>query len=481
MYINPSELPGRLRERGWRLARLWRMRQGQRARRHVHHTRRLPLLGWDGSMRPIVMLVAATGALILGSACSDDAGTTPTANTAPVADFAVPPCAIDAPCQFTNTSIDDAAVTEWSWDFDGDGDEDRNTASASFAYATAGDFQVSLTVRDAEDLSHTKTSSITVAPVDPVNTPPTAGFTHTCNAADCTFTSTSTDVAPGTIATYTWDFGDAAASDVNNPVHSYAVIVTTDFTVTLTVTDNQGATDVETQTLTVSPPPNTPPTAGFTYSCPGAVCTFTSTSTDVAPGTIATYAWTFGDGTTANVMNPLHSYPITAPRNFTVTHTVTDNEGATGVETQTVTVSPPPAGAEGCVTVGTRVDCTLDIAARSIIRMTLSVVSCDLQGQRVTIPPPIGDQTWLNVCSRTAGQTLGIYGGPEDKAIVFEAGSQVRIRFTQGTGGVLGAPAAQLAGTFPNWTINFEDGHNPAAAGEPDFTDIVLVIEAQPR
>jgi len=35
-----------------------------------------------------------------------------------------------------------------------------------------------------------------------------------------------------------------------------------------------------------------------------------------------------------------------------------------------------------------------------------------------------------------------------------------------------------VTGTFPNWTINFEDGDNAGGEGEPDFTDVVLGVEA---
>ena len=433
-------------------------------------------------MRSIGLSALVTGTLVLASACTDGGGTPPPDNTAPVANFALPACTINVACNFASTSTDDAEVTEWSWDFNGDGNPDATTANASFTYAAAGDFNVSLTVRDAPGLSHTKTSTITIDPAAPVNTPPTAGFTHSCTAVDCTFTSTSTDVAPGTIASYAWTFGDGATADVSNPSHSYAVIAQTDFTVTLTVTDDQGATDVESRTVTVAPPPNTPPTAGFTHSCNAANCAFTSTSTDVAPGTIVVYAWTFGDGATAGVSNPSHSYAVTAPTDFTVTLTVTDNEGATDVETQTITVSPPPPAAEGCITSGTRVDCILDITARSTVKLKLIEINCDLRGQRVTVPEPIGDQVFLNVCLRTAGEELGIFGGPTDSAIIFEAGSQLRIRFNQGTSdtAVLGAPAATFVGTFPNWTINFEDGANAGAAGEPDFIDLVVGVQATP-
>jgi hypothetical protein len=129
------------------------------------------------------------------------------------------------------------------------------------------------------------------------------------------------------------------------------------------------------------------------------------------------------------------------------------------------------------------VDCALDITARSTIKLKLLGLSCTLDGQRIIIPD-IGDQVFLGVCLRTVGDSTRIFGGPLDEAIVFEPGSQVHIRFVQGTADgdepVPAPPAGQLTGTFPNWTINFEDGGNPGGPGEPDFSDVVLGVEAVP-
>jgi hypothetical protein len=144
-------------------------------------------------------------------------------------------------------------------------------------------------------------------------------------------------------------------------------------------------------------------------------------------------------------------------------------------------VSPPPAGAEGCVTAGTRVECAFNVTARSTMKVKLLAISCDLPFQRLTAPPPIGDQVFLNLCQRSAGEEIGIFGGPLDELIVYEAGSQVRLRFNQGTpadGATLGPPAAHWEGTFPDWTISFEDGDHAGAPGEPDFADVVVALHA---
>ena len=91
-----------------------------------------------------------------------------------------------------------------------------------------------------------------------------------------------------------------------------------------------------------APPPNQQPAASFTFICSDLSCSFASTSTD-PDGTISAYSWTFGDGGTSNVQSPSRSYG--AAGSYSVTLTVTDNQGATsGPLSQTVDVtSPPPA------------------------------------------------------------------------------------------------------------------------------------------
>src|SRR5207247_1584156 len=181
---------------------------------------------------------------------------------------------------------------------------------------------------------------LTVTAPPPPNQPPVAAFTSSCTQLTCNFTSTSSD-PDGTIASYRWTFGDGtAAVTTQNPSHTYTAGGT--FTVTLTVTDNQNATGSVSHPVTVTapPPPNQPPVAAFTSSCTQLVCNFTSTSSD-PDGTIASYRWTFGDGTAAvTTQNPSHTY--TAGGTFTVTLTVTDNQNATGSVSHPVTVTAPP-------------------------------------------------------------------------------------------------------------------------------------------
>ncbi|MBU2972321.1 collagenase [Pseudoalteromonas sp. C2R02] len=68
-----------------------------------------------------------------------------------------------------------------------------------------------------------------------------------------------------------------------------------------------------------------------------ALISFTSAGSVDNDGVIDSYNWNFGDGTTSNLANPSHTYSVADT--YTVTLTVTDNEGATHTATTTATIS----------------------------------------------------------------------------------------------------------------------------------------------
>jgi serine protease len=82
---------------------------------------------------------------------------------------------------------------------------------------------------------------------------------------------------------------------------------------------------------------NPPPVANFTFSSSTSslTATFTDGSTD-SNGTIASRSWNFGDGTTSTAANPSKTYA--AAGSYNVTLTVTDNQGATGTISKSVSV-----------------------------------------------------------------------------------------------------------------------------------------------
>lgn len=84
---------------------------------------------------------------------------------------------------------------------------------------------------------------------EPPNAPPDASFTYTPTGLSVSFTDTSSD-SDGSIVAWSWTFGDGATSSVRYPTHTYASDDT--YTVSLTVTDDGGATDTISHPVTVS-------------------------------------------------------------------------------------------------------------------------------------------------------------------------------------------------------------------------------------
>jgi hypothetical protein len=89
--------------------------------------------------------------------------------------------------------------------------------------------------------------AITVNQTCVLNANPAASFTWICAQLTCTFTSTSTD-SDGTITSYSWSFGDATTSTLQNPVKTYSTAGAR--SVSLQVTDNTGGTGSISQTVT---------------------------------------------------------------------------------------------------------------------------------------------------------------------------------------------------------------------------------------
>lgn len=89
--------------------------------------------------------------------------------------------------------------------------------------------------------------------------------------------------------------------------------------------------------------PNTPPTASFTATPNGLQVALDAAASSDPDGTIASYAWDFGDGTTGTGVSASRSYA--AAGRYAVALTVTDDGGAVATTTQAVTVADPSVAA----------------------------------------------------------------------------------------------------------------------------------------
>lgn len=84
---------------------------------------------------------------------------------------------------------------------------------------------------------------------------------------------------------------------------------------------------------------NEPPTAFFTSSCTDLTCSVDGSASSDPDGSIAGYAWTFGDGATATGAVASHSYATAGT--YTIGLTVTDIAGQTAATTRSLTVTTP--------------------------------------------------------------------------------------------------------------------------------------------
>ena len=82
---------------------------------------------------------------------------------------------------------------------------------------------------------------------------------------------------------------------------------------------------------------NMSPVAAFTYSYNGLVCSFDASGSHDPDGSIVDYTWDYGDGSSSSGMTAIHSYASDGV--YTVSLTVTDNDGATGSDIQQVIIN----------------------------------------------------------------------------------------------------------------------------------------------
>jgi len=143
-----------------------------------------------------------------------------------------------------------------------------------------------------------------LGPVVLVDPPLTPNFTDTirygCHGDSVLFTNLSTPVAG---LYYHWYFGDGYTDTATNPMHIYTTqgafavkLVITNLRCVDSITIPVNLLNAIHASFTVTPNP----------VCQGNVATFTNTSV----GTLPSYVWYFGDGTTDSNTNTSHTYPV---------------------------------------------------------------------------------------------------------------------------------------------------------------------------
>jgi PKD repeat protein len=181
-----------------------------------------------------------------------------------------------------------------------------------------------------------------------VNELPVANFVYDADNLTVVFDASASSDPDGLIANYSWTFGDDTGAFGSVTEHVYASDGS--YKVALTVTDDKGGKNSTSKDLTVSikvaPVEELEPVANIEYEV-DELTVEVSGAKSHAPegGSIATYSWIFGDGTTATGITATHTYA--ANGSYVITLTVTDDKGVTNstsvtVDVKTNPIPPPP-------------------------------------------------------------------------------------------------------------------------------------------
>jgi VCBS repeat-containing protein len=199
-------------------------------------------------------------------------------------------------------------------------------------------------------------ASVTIT-VNPVNDGPAADangpYTGTVGV-ELRFDGSGSSDVDGSIASYSWDFGDGNGGTGANPSHTYAAAGT--YTAILTVTDDGGATDSDTTSATILAPNQAPVAvddayetdedAQLTVQAPGVLGNDTDAEGDLLTATLASDV---SNGTLS--LNGDGSFIYTPNPNFdgtdSFTYNANDGQTDSNAATVTITVNPRPVYIDG--------------------------------------------------------------------------------------------------------------------------------------
>jgi len=250
---------------------------------------------------------------------------------------------------FGNTSYDlDGNITKYAWNF-GDGTIiSQGRTTESHVYSRPGVYQASLTVTD--NIGDTSTANLLITVT---NRSPVARITYTSLTVKApgslTFNGDTSSDEDGIIVSYSWSVAGSIVASTPNAAISFTTEGS--YIVSLTVTDDFGATNTSSVTVNVTAPDNILPLAILAVDKNSGIIndtfTFDVSSSRDPDGSIVLYQLDFGDGTFTQFVNPsLVSHVYKTVGKYTAKLIVTDNRSGVSLETansvQIITINNQP-------------------------------------------------------------------------------------------------------------------------------------------
>jgi len=344
----------------------------------------------------------------------DDVEVTRDVNQSPVADAGPDQTVSDHDATGTETvtldgtgSTDpDGTIASYEWK---EGETVVGTTATPSVDLGVGAHTVTLTVTDDDGATASDDVVITVN----ANQDPTATFTVTTSAATADVDGSASSDPDGSIAAYTWDWGDGSpAGSGATDSHTYGASGT--YTVTLTVADDGGATDVASQQVTVGKPvadagPNQ--TVSDHDGTGSETVALDGTASTDSDGTIVSYEWKEGETVVGTGATPSVDFPVGV---HTVTLTVTDNDGVTDSDNVLITVNAnqDPTATFTATTTGLTAD--VDASASSDPDGSIAAYSWDWGDGSPTDSGATATHTYASPGTYTVTLTVTDDGGATD-------------------------------------------------------------------
>jgi gliding motility-associated-like protein len=215
----------------------------------------------------------------------------------PLARFTAASVCKNQPTVFNDQSTSvNGLIVSWNWDF-GDGATSQSK-NPLHTYQNDGSYPVELRVMSSRGCADVYNDTVSIFRLPQ----PQIFTTNNCVNIPITMIDVS-DTSNNQTTNWLWNFGDGNSSADPSPQHTYQHAGT--YVITLQTTNDNGCKAVDTIMVEAFPLP----VAAFTGGpgCEGAPVSFQNQST-IATGVIAYYNWNFGDSTTSNTINPVHTF-----------------------------------------------------------------------------------------------------------------------------------------------------------------------------
>ncbi|QVL50302.1 MAG: PKD domain-containing protein [Thiocapsa sp.] len=235
---------------------------------------------------------------------------------APVADFAANVSSGTAPLTVTFSDQSSGSVTGWTWSF-GDGATSQ-AQQPTHTYTKPGLYAVNLSVSGPGG-SDSLVRSDYIEVKEPA---PVADFAANVTSGPAPLTVTFSDQSSGSVAGWTWSFGDGETSQAQQPTHTYTKPGR--YAVNLSVSGPGGSDSlVRSDYIEVKEPA---PVADFAANVTSGPAPLTVTFSDQSSGSVTGWTWSFGDGETSQSQQPTHTY--TKPGRYAVNLSVSGPGGS---------------------------------------------------------------------------------------------------------------------------------------------------------